>query len=178
MKEKSPEAVLENQIKEARAATISKLNKTTTDPTNGAVENREDRRLKQKYLGELDGLVTVLMRYRSEREDKDGQAVADRLDDLHAKWRHTCDKFNKRPRAGFRLRVDAFNDRIKEFLNLEKEQIAAADVQFKTTLFDKYVRRMAKELKWRTRWYKVKARFVKDTKEELLRKWYDKKVAK
>jgi len=181
---KSSETILKDEIQTAKQAVLDGAKATNTEFKNsnimetkgdrsGIPDNNRTRRLKHRHLRDLDGLVSRFLEFRSEQDDPDGQEVADKLDALYISWRTKCHFFNRRPRNEFSLRYDAFQDRVKYFLDVEAGQIKAATDAYKENKYQRYVRLYAKELKWRIRWYKVKSFFMKATAKELLFNWWD-----
>ena len=173
--ERSPDEVLEEQIREARDRSIQELvkpgslNPTTQDTEGG----REEKRLKKKYLNILEGLAQRLLESRSAMDDPDGEEAGLLLDRLNQNWVTTCTLFNKRPRARINLRPEAFMERAEYFLNLEKEQINAAKEAHKKSLFDKWFRRNEIDFKWRKRWYRIKSLVVRKSVNDLFRAYWD-----
>ncbi|KKN85458.1 hypothetical protein LCGC14_0277770 [marine sediment metagenome] len=171
---KTPEEILEHQINEARQSAIKELVKPGSMHTSETgTEGREEKRLKKKYLNELDGLAQRLLELRSFLDDPDGEEAGLLLDRLNNNWVTTCKNFNKRPRARFTLRPEAFMDRAEYYLNLEKEQIKAAKEAYQKSMFDRWFRRNVIDYKWRTRWYKIKSKLVKKSVNELFRAYWD-----
>ena len=173
--ERSPDEVLEEQIREARNNSIQELvkpgslNPTTQDTEGG----REEKRLKKKFLNKLEGLAQRLLESRSELEDPDGEEAGELLDRLNKIWVDTCTNFNKRPRARINLRPEAFMERAEYFLNIEKEQIKAAKEAHQKSLFDKWFRRNEIDYKWRKRWYRIKSLVVRKSVNDLFRGYWD-----
>jgi len=183
MEEKNPEAILEEQIRESRQTALREIYKKpqNNDPTTGMKDNRENKRLKFKYLNILDGLVQKFLEARMTLDDPDGNEAEAKLVYFHEQWKRSCNKFNKRPRAQFSLRIEAFMQRVEYFLDLEKAQIKAAKEAHKTHLFEKWLRRNEINMKWRKRWYQVKSGYSKfhpflknKTVKELFRAYWDK----
>lgn len=171
---RTDDQVLEDQIREARQSTITGLHTAgRVDHTNGHGESREDKRLKVKYLNELDGLVQKFMEARSTFDDPDGQLADDKLVYFNNLWLHTCSRYNKRPRAKFSLRVDAFMDRVTSVLDSEKAQVKAAKDAYQTNSFDKWLRRTWIDYKWRRKWYRLKRVFTKKTVKEQMRAYWE-----
>lgn len=170
---KSPEQILEEQIREARTATLNKLYKPTDDPTEGRKDTREDKRLMRKYLNELDGLVQRFMEFRSTLDDPEGEEADNKFVYYNTIWLATCSKFNKKRKHGFSLRDDAFTDRVDGLLEVEKEQIKAAKAEHDSKLFEQWYRRNLINYKWRERWYKLKGKLTKKTSKELFRAYWD-----
>ncbi len=172
---RSPEEILDDQITKARQSTIQDLHKpgSINHTSETGTEGREEKRLKKKYLNELEGLVQRMLEARAELEDPDGQEAADKLTYFNNQWLTRCKYFNKRPRARFTLRPEAFMDRAEYYLNLEKEQIKAAKEAYQKSLFDKWFRRTWIDMACRRKWYRFKAKFVKKTMEEQFRAYWD-----
>lgn len=175
MEEKNPEASLEEQIRESRQTALREVykNPQNNDPTTGVKDNRENKRLKFKYLNILDGLVQKFLEYRMNLEDPDGDEADAKLVYYHELWKTACNKFNHKPKKGFTLRTEAFMQRVEYFLDVEKAQIKAAKETYKTKLFEKWLRRNEIDMKWRKRRYWVKSRFVKKSVKELFREYWD-----
>jgi len=173
--ERSPEEILDDHITKARDGVIKELHKpgSINHTAPNGPEGREEKRLKKKYLNELDGMVQRMLETRAELEDPDGQEAADKVSYYNNRWTTLCTRFNKRPRARFTLRPEAFMDRAEYYLNLEKEQIKAAKEEYQKSLFDKWFRRTWIDMKWRRKWYQFKGRFTKKTVEEQMFKYWD-----
>ena len=179
-RERTPEEVLEAEIKEAKQQVLNSVNinngpQGTEDPGSKSIpKDRITNRQAKKQLDRLDFLVEKLLRFRGELEYPDGEEAAEKLAYFDKIWHVQCTNWNKRPRAGFNLRYDAFMERVDYFLGIEKQQIKAAERAYKTNQFDRFVRLHHHELKWRILWYRVRAFFVrKKGWKDLLLDWWD-----
>ncbi len=177
---RTPEDVLEAEIKIAKQDVVNSVNinngpQGTADPDSGSIpKDRITNRQAKKQLDRLDFLVEKLLKFRGELEDPDGEEAAEKLIYYNNIWHQQCKNWNKRPRANFILRYDAFMDRVNYFLDLEKQQVKAAEHAYKKNQFDKFVRLHHHELKWRIFRYKVKTLFMrKKGWKDLLLEWWD-----
>jgi hypothetical protein len=173
--ERTPDQILEDQIKEARDNSIKELVKPgSLNPAAEETEGgREEKRLKKKYLNILEGLTQRFLELRSNLDDPDGEEADALLVRLNDNWVTTCRNFNKKPRARINLRPGAFMERAEYFLNLEKEQIKAAKEAHQKSLFDQWYRRNAIDYKWRRRWYRIKSLITKKTVNDLFRDYWN-----
>lgn len=191
--------VLRSEIKAAREAALKEAEsaprpesavETDTDKDKD-LEDRFTRRLQKRKVGQLDYLVSILMKFRAEQEDPDGEVVAVRYDELKAAWFRKCDGHNskikykkgeiqsKKART-FRLRYEAFADQVEYLLFLEKQQIIAAKEAFRKRKFEEYWKRNKDQYKFKRLvwWVKAVLAFKPQKHQEFAYKWYCKNVYK
>ena len=177
---RSPEEILEAEIRTAKQDVLNSVDinvgpKGTADQDSKSIpKDRNTNRQAKKQLDRLDFLVEKLLRFRGELENPDGDAAADKLAYYNTIWHRQCENWNKKPRANFNLRPEAFMDRVDYFLDLEKQQVKAAEHAYKKNQFDRFVRLHHHELKWRILRCKVRALFMrKKSWRDLLIDWWD-----
>lgn len=119
----------------------------TSENRTGVKETRFIQRLKQRKIAELDNLINQYFQERMLSEDPNSEAITVHLlEKYDARWRHIVTKFNRKgtkgyaPRKGvsmkdhvtpghgnpFELLPEAFKEKVKYFIQMEKSQIAAA----------------------------------------------------
>ena len=175
---RTPEEILEAEIKTAKQEVLNSVNinngPTGAKDPDDIPKDRTTNRLMKKQLDQLDFLVEKFLRFRGELTDPDGHEADEKLVYYNRIWHKQCDNFNRKPRANFKLRHEAYMDRVEYFLDLEKQQIKAAATAYKKNQFDKFVRLHHHEFKWRILRYKVKAFFMrKKGWKDLLCDWWN-----
>ena len=184
-------AAREAALKEAESAPKPKPVVETDKDKEAEPEDRFTRRLQKRKVSELDYLVSVLMRFRAEQEDPDGEVVAARYDELKAAWFRKCDSHNstikykkgeiksKKART-FRLRHEAFADQVEYLLFLEKQQIIAAKEAFRKRKFEEYWKRNKDQYKFKRLmwWVKAMLAFKPKKRQEFAYQWYCKNIYK
>jgi len=188
--------VLRSEIRAAREAALKQAEsapqpKSLIERDNKDPEDRFTRRLQNRKASELDYLVSILMKFRAEQEDPDGEVVAARYDELKEAWFRKCDGHNskikykkgeiqsKKARV-FRLRYEAFADQVEYLLFLEKEQIIAAKEAFRKRKFEEYWKRNKDQYKFKRLmwWVKAMLAFKPKKRQEFAYQWYCKNIYK
>lgn len=174
---KTPEEILEAEIKTAKQEVLNSVNinngPTGAKDPDAIPHDRTTNRLMKKQLDQLDFLVEKFLRFRGELVDPDGHEADEKLVYYNRIWHKQCDNFNRKPRANFKLRHEAYMDRVEYFLDLEKQQVKAAATAYKKNQFDKFVRLHHHELKWRIFKYKIFSLFTRKGWKARLLDWWD-----
>lgn len=191
MDKTSPEEVLQKEIQAAREAALKqaasghnlvvlddKKTKKHGDTTPEMPDDRFNRRLKSRRVLELDNLAHIFMVFRSKQEDQDGEEVTDKFGELDARWRKICDNFNKKKTHRFTLRHVAFQEKITYLLGVEKEQIKAAEEQFKKNQYDKWWKLNSRHYWFRSLLFRVMSILPGKSHGDLMYKWYCKNISK
>jgi len=175
---RTPEEILEAEIKEARQSVLNTVNPSNgptgvKGPKSEVADDRTTKRLMKRQLDQLDFIVEKFLKFRAELECTDGLEAAEGLAYYDRIWHTQCTNFNKRRKHKFNLRQEAFTDRVSYFLDLEDQQIKAAKEAYRTNLFEKWFRRTWIDMSMRRKWYRFKARFVKKSFKEMFRDYWE-----
>lgn len=146
--------ILQKEIEAARKEAVKSIPENTHHDLvvqnlgsgpQGPKEPRFFRRLKERQIKKLDGLINQYFQYRMLADDPNGDNVKAKFVELEAKWRRQVTNFNNKGRKGyvtdgvkqedqinpgdghpFKLMPDAFKDKVEYFIDMEKKQVAAA----------------------------------------------------
>ena len=182
-KERSAVDVLQDEVREAREAVIKaaasdNLLETPIQSRKTSEESVPDdrftKRFKKRRIAVLDSMVTRFLQFRSKQNDMERQEVADKLDEIDAQWKKTCENHNEKKTNKFVLRYEAFIERVEYFLDIEKKQIDAAKQQFIRSSYELWWKRNKKETKFRIKnvlWY-VQSWFTFKKVDQVRFTWY------